>query len=198
MEVSMSKGNLQKSYTKVTSTDNNLDGVPDSFARETFIFNKKGLLVEQRYESDWRGEGEEDWGGDGNPDYSAITKNTYDRQGHLVQSVSTVDYDGNEVPDEITTVKNTYQKGNLVKIETLPDYNADGNIDGRSITEHTYSKNGLLTDTVNSYDWEPDGTFNQVDSIHYTYDRGELVKEEYDFWNDGIVDTTVTYEPFIA
>lgn len=183
----MSSHNRQKSYTKVTTTDYDHNGVPDYIITEDFIYDKKGQLLSLKTDYDFTPDG-------GSVHWSYLTQYEYDNKGRVTKITDSSDDDAGGTPEFIRTTENTYQKDNLVTSVVKDDYGADGAIDTVSTTTNTYKK-GLITQSLTEYDYGGDGSVEQSSLITYEYDGKRLVKETTDTNNNGIPETIITYTP---
>jgi len=121
---------------------------------------------------------------------------TYDGR-ELVQTISDVDFTGDGIMDERSTVTTTYNRRGQRILRIAESFSlTDGTLEQRSTNTFTYDRQGHLASNLYYHDWEGDGTVDRILRSTYEFDsRGRLLRGrvETDRNADGTWDEVTTY-----
>ncbi|MDP8106031.1 hypothetical protein QJU39_10085 [Pasteurella atlantica] len=195
-------GRIDKTETKTYNDDNTVkvavdtynDGKVDSVTIETYDSN--GNIIKNEYDRDNDGVFEasdtriyddknhlivinHDTNNDGTTD--SIDSREYDKVCNLSKQVLDRNADGQ---DDYIILREFDEKGWTTK--TSYDTNGDGTIEKSMTYERMPLKGHSLKQFVDKGD---DGSIDQINTFEYD-DFGQVIKREYDYTNDGVVDAT--------
>lgn len=168
--------------------DYDMDGDQDYIFETTTVSDRKGNVLSIQEKGDYSPDG-----ADGVWDWISLTENEYDRRGNMTRTEYKSDWQADGIWDSVNVTEWTYQGDKVLTEVATADYENDGQLEYVITTTNDYNRRGDLVERQMAYDWNGDGTNDQVDLYKYFYEGGQLAQETIDYYSDGVIESTTDY-----